>query len=343
MGADHIYLELTNRCNLSCRHCYLSAGPNGQAQLDAGALLRAFELFVGQGGVSVTLSGGEPLLHPEWHAIARRAVSLGLRTTLATNGTMLLESGALESVLDLGISVALSVDAATSTTHDSLRGRGSWADTMRSISALVEAGAGERIIVCFTPTDVNVNELWPLANLLASRGVSHLYLSVLEDRGRERAHRTALALSTDDRVNLLVQVALLFGHSAPLRLDAGHLKYFFERLWHGWDGFGDPIEGTLRVNPRGAVFLTAYSDDERFCLGDLSDLGSCWDSPKAQQILATAAARRNGVSKCRDCHYWLPCGGGSPIRAFATHGEIAAPDDFCYAKQVFLDRWFRAL
>ena len=27
---DHLYIELTNRCNLRCKHCYLSAGPVGQ-------------------------------------------------------------------------------------------------------------------------------------------------------------------------------------------------------------------------------------------------------------------------------------------------------------------------
>ena len=49
----------------------------------------------------------------------------------------------------------------------------------------------------------------------------------------------------------MTQIAMIQGHSdLAVRVDAGHLKYFFHRLWNGGDGLGDPIEGTLRVCPR---------------------------------------------------------------------------------------------
>lgn len=342
MGADHLYLELTSRCNLSCRHCYLSAGPNGRAELGKDVVRRALDDFAAAGGLSVTLSGGEPLLHPDWSSLAAHAVGLGLRATVATNGT-LLEGEAADQILRLGVTVALSLDGASPATHDAVRGPKGWEGAMRGLSTLVRGGAGERVIACFTPNRRNVGELWPLAMEMRSRGVSHLYVSVLEDRGREQLHRGDLGLTLEDRVSLLVQIALLMGRpDLAIHLDAGHLKYFFDRLWNGWDGLGDPIEGTLRVNPEGRVYLTAYSDDDRLLLGELPDIAACWESDKARAILAEAVVRREGLADCSECPYWMVCGGGSPIRAFAAHGKLLAPDDFCESKQVFLERWFRA-
>jgi radical SAM protein with 4Fe4S-binding SPASM domain len=128
-------------------------------------------------------------------------------------------------------------------------------------------------------------------------------------------------------------------------IDAGHLKYFFLRLLNNWKDEGDPIEGTLRMSPSGKVYLTAYSDDERFLLGN-------FNSGNLRQLLRSSAIRNlfreinehsAGSPRCKDCSSWAICGGGSRVRAYAMHKSFDEPDEFCEAKRVFLGRWFRAL
>lgn len=130
-----------------------------------------------------------------------------------------------------------------------------------------------------------------------------------------------------------------------LKLDAGHLKYFFRRLLDEWDGSGDPIERTLRISPAGEIYLTAYSDHPRFFLGNLEDssLDRFWHSEKTEALLAEAGGRLSGLPFCRDCPYWIVCGGGSPVRAFMRTGSFLEPDEFCEAKILILDRWSYAL
>jgi radical SAM protein with 4Fe4S-binding SPASM domain len=115
-------LELTNRCNLRCTFCPTGNGrmerPRGhmsdavfRAALASGRPLEFVLLF----------QWGEPLLHPRFFELARRARSSGARTLVTTNGTLLDErrvQGLLESGIDR---VTVSVDG-DARTHERVRG-----------------------------------------------------------------------------------------------------------------------------------------------------------------------------------------------------------------------------
>jgi radical SAM protein with 4Fe4S-binding SPASM domain len=291
----------------------------------------------------VSFSGGEPLLYDGWEELVRRSVDCGLETAVVTNGTLLNDRNT-ERLASTGATVALSIDGACEETHDRIRGRGSFAKTRAAMRRLAAHGMRQRVIVCFTPMKPNIRELPALVSLLAGDGFRHLYISALESRGREVRNAASLWPDTADRVDLLGELADLTMAQAPaVEVDTGHLRYFFSRLYAGWDGTGDPIEGTARVSPSADVFLTAYVDDERFRLGSLVDasLAACWFSRPTRDLLAAAASRAAGEGACRDCAYWLVCGGGSTARAFAQTGSFASPDEFCEAKVQFLEQWFQ--
>ena len=342
---DHLYIELTDRCNLRCKHCYLGARPGGQHTVDGRLVRAALSEFAAMGGRTVTFSGGEPLLHPDWKSLLAHAGYVGLSCTLISNGTILDKEG-IETLVQLGVRIGLSIDGSQAATHDAIRGPGSFARVQAALMSLAAVGAHSQVIACFTPTRRNLNELIPWAKMLNREGFHHLYVSVLEERGRERAHDLELSLDTEGRVHLLTQLVLLLTHPGlEMHVDTGHLTYFFSRLLGEWDGLGDPMEGTLRVAPTGQVHLTAYVDDEDFLLGSLYEgsLREYCRSERVRALFAEATRRLAGLPACRDCPYWIVCGGGSPARAYAKHRCLSAPDEFCEAKRVFLERWYRAL
>jgi radical SAM protein with 4Fe4S-binding SPASM domain len=342
---DHLYIELCDRCNLECEHCYLAAGPRGNQSLPAELVRRAIDEFVSLGGLSLAFSGGEPLLHPDCLALVEYARKSGLETMIATNG-YLLEDNIISLFKRSGVTVELSLDGSRESTHDATRGAGSFAAVLSALERTAAQQAQDSLITCFTTTRRNVGELMAVAKMLMERGFYRIYTSLLEDRGRTKSFARDLILDTGDKVRLLIQFGLLLSEPrSGLRLDAGHLKYFFRRLLDQWDGSGDPIEGTLRISPEGEIYLTAYSDHERFFLGNLEggSLEQFWHSEKTGALLAEAGGRLTGLPFCRDCPYWIVCGGGSPVRAFMRTGSFLEPDEFCEAKILFLDRWFRAL
>ena len=85
-------LDLTYRCDFRCVHCY-AGHLNGQTaeeagELPAAAVIGLLEQAADAGCLSLLISGGEPLLRPDFPAIYRAARELGMVVTVFTNGTL---------------------------------------------------------------------------------------------------------------------------------------------------------------------------------------------------------------------------------------------------------------
>ena len=96
---EELEVYLNNRCNLSCRYCYVAAAVNQRksAGLSDDQIRSSFEYFhkaQGSGGLrEIRFFGGEPLLDfallERSIAYARRLWGDGISMVLFTNGTRL--------------------------------------------------------------------------------------------------------------------------------------------------------------------------------------------------------------------------------------------------------------
>ena len=75
------------RCNLSCAYCNEYDDHSRPVPLET--MVRRVDLLAGLGTCIVTISGGEPLLHPELDEIVRRIRARGMIARLITNGYLL--------------------------------------------------------------------------------------------------------------------------------------------------------------------------------------------------------------------------------------------------------------
>lgn len=75
------------RCNLSCAYCNEYDAVSKPVPLEE--MLRRVDLLARLGTTIITISGGEPLLHPDLDEIIRRIRSHGVIATLITNGYLL--------------------------------------------------------------------------------------------------------------------------------------------------------------------------------------------------------------------------------------------------------------
>jgi len=83
----HVTIELTDKCNLHCEYCYRESGPERGFYLKHPKEV-LFKLH-SDGIKIVELSGGEPLLHPDFFEILKTATGLFEHISLLTNGTLL--------------------------------------------------------------------------------------------------------------------------------------------------------------------------------------------------------------------------------------------------------------
>ena len=139
-----IHIDLTSACNEQCVHCYYVDHQNRHMPFEmVDKVLREFRAAQ---GISVYLSGGECLLHPDFDRICRLCKSLDLNIIVMSNLTLCSESriALLREVDPQFINVSLySMD---SNVHDSItRVPGSWRKTMDAFLACEKAGLHLRI------------------------------------------------------------------------------------------------------------------------------------------------------------------------------------------------------
>lgn len=77
----------TRRCNLACAYC--NEYDNFSEPVATGEMLRRIDQLAALGTLAITLSGGEPLLHPDFDEIIRRVRSHGIFAGIITNGILL--------------------------------------------------------------------------------------------------------------------------------------------------------------------------------------------------------------------------------------------------------------
>lgn len=104
------YIELTSKCNMTCRHCYNDSSVSGKSFIEpeefTKILLKLRQLHCEQ----IILSGGEPLIHPEICNYITRARSLEIKDiSVITNGLIFNDEFARVCYQN-GVTVIISMD-----------------------------------------------------------------------------------------------------------------------------------------------------------------------------------------------------------------------------------------
>jgi radical SAM protein with 4Fe4S-binding SPASM domain len=134
-----VILELTSRCNLRCAHCYLPAHGDDRP-LATVRLLEVLDELASMGTLFLTLTGGEPLLRPDWQEIVRRARTQGFHVTLLTNGS-LVDDEAAALLGALGVVAEVSFYSRDPEVFDGISGvAGSHAAVRRGVELLRRHG-----------------------------------------------------------------------------------------------------------------------------------------------------------------------------------------------------------
>ena len=176
-----IQIHPTRRCNLRCRHCYSTSGPElaGELAIDSiEALLRDARE---EGFNAICVSGGEPLSYRPLPSLLERARALGYFTTVTSNG-LLLDARRLARLAPHLSLLAISVDGVPES-HDRMRSMPRAFDSMRAKLARVRE-SGIPFGFLFTLTLENLHELEWVADFAAEEGAGLLQIHPLERVGR---------------------------------------------------------------------------------------------------------------------------------------------------------------
>jgi MoaA/NifB/PqqE/SkfB family radical SAM enzyme len=182
-----VLVELTYRCNLDCFFCYNDLGLRGEPlrteqYFDFFAELRDLQVL------HLTLSGGEPLAHPDFLRLGARARDLGFVVRVKSNGHALRGETArrLRDEVDPFL-VEVSLHGANAATHDrQTRVPGSFDRLLANLREALDLGL--RIKINSTMTAWNEGEIEEMLALADSLGVRLQFdpeVTPRDDGGRE--------------------------------------------------------------------------------------------------------------------------------------------------------------
>jgi radical SAM protein with 4Fe4S-binding SPASM domain len=323
--------NLTQRCNLACAHCYISAGAwhSAASELDTADCLRvADEIVAASPSVMLILSGGEPLLRTDLERLAEHATARGATVVVGTNGT-LLSGDRITSLKAAGVrGVALSIDSLDAQYHDRFRhGTGALADTMAAVDRLGNQQLD--FIVQTTVTRGNRAELARIAEWSAARGAVSFNLYFIVSTGRATGMPGLTPAENESVLEELVELERMYRGRMLVRS-----KCQPQIMRHVYQS--EPQSPLLnystrcpcgvqycRITPEGKVTPCPYTP---VVAGDLrlNSFPDIWDSSPV------FAALRNGQlgGKCGRCEFREICG-GCRARAFATSADLLAADESC--------------
>ncbi len=167
-------LELTYRCNLKCVHCFQgpreTCGAALEPEMTTEQVLSVVDEMAEAGCLFLVISGGEPLLRPDFGQVYRHAKNCGMFVTVLTNGTLVTEQ-TLELFGDLPPeAVDVTVYGATSATYEGITGiPGSFERCMSGIRRMLDQGV--RVKLKTMLMTLNCHEVSAMEDMARSLGV----------------------------------------------------------------------------------------------------------------------------------------------------------------------------
>lgn len=183
----HCNLQLTYRCNFTCRICDFWKTEHPAAEELTLADIRVIGAKLNRlGTLIISLAGGEPLIRDDLAEICRILFRANHFPVLITNGWFVDEARARELGKAGLQEISVSVDYADPAKHDAQRGQpGSWDRAVRALELLQRnrVDRRNRVHMISVLMDDNLEEIEPLIKLARELGVTYMLSLYSWNRG----------------------------------------------------------------------------------------------------------------------------------------------------------------
>jgi len=339
--------NFTNRCNLSCLHCYSKADLDAVDTLTTDNIMETLPKLKANGVKFLIFSGGEPLTRKDLFDIADRCKELGIITYLSTNGLYVKTSNA-KKILNTFNYVGISIDGSEKT-HDAFRGlEGSFVESMKAVD-LLNSYNQSKVGIRFTITKDTYDDLKFIFDLAEKHNIPKIYIShlVYSGRGLDNLEMDLTKEQRIEAVEFIIDKAFEYHNTnRDIEIVTGNMEMdailFYNRFVKEYPEYAEEMERRLIAwggNSAGRKLLNI--DSEGFVkpdpffpkkIGNIlhQDFSDIWTNEPIELLEKLRVHPRELSGKCENCKYLNICNGGSRSRAYAIYGDMWAEDPSCY-------------
>lgn len=315
MERHFLQWHITHKCNLSCLHCYQEDTACSMSLQDMMTVLHKYrkylELMNYEGQINLT--GGEPLLHPDFFRIAEAVTSYGIRLGILTNGTLIDDDTARKFSALKPVFVQISLDG-DEEIHDKIRGKGQFSKALQGIDLLKKYGV--KVLVSFTAMKGNLSSFPLLAKECDAHRVDKLWWD------RVVTDDPALYLSTAEFKSISQTACKLKNRYKCVSND------------RALQGLPDKTCGyTCNAGKRLLIIL---ADGEMMACRRLPfTIGNILTDKEIEEIVRLSPIMSNLSipsipEECKKCPHALVCMGGAKCVTYAQTGKFGIKDVNCY-------------
>jgi radical SAM protein with 4Fe4S-binding SPASM domain len=320
-------LQITERCNLHCAHCFVSAVRDGTDIPLEKIRERILPQLVHARVARLTLTGGEPFAHPDLIDIVRAARSVEMTVTICTNGTLIDEHD-LDAMQTIGgVTCNVSLDGFSAESHGKFRGNPeSFQQTVATVRRLGERGLIKGLLA--TPnTLAEASEFARLCEFAKECGAEYVLMNPLASMGR--GVRGARRLASDEQH--LREIARLTDPFAGADLDVVQIRFPNDKAPLSGCEAGTIIyvfaTGEVTVCPY--LVFAARTPGSKHAPADFIVGNILTDSDIARRLDAYRLHDRSTAPAdptCGSCAMASGCGRGCPAAVIAAGGHLGERD-----------------
>lgn len=295
-------LEITNRCNLRCVHCYFSDRYS--------ALEMPYEKIIAvleknKYAQSVVVSGGEPFLHSQMDLILEYLSNIKGEVILITNGTCISEKAYKTFENAPNIKFQISLDGSNAYTNSLVRTGCDFDTVIENIRILAKIDS-KRVVMRMTISKLNYKDVPSFYLLAESLGVAPSFLFAAKF-GSASVHWDKIQLSDSEKACVYSDVLMLnkkLGKQIPPPDSIMHCSFLDNLV------IGEGCSPTVDVN--GNIYLCSYFPD--YIVGNVftDDIESIRNNKTYLQLKEQVRSwsREIALSRCKNCFFVDRCDQG---------------------------------
>lgn len=323
-----IYLEINNLCNATCPYCYNNSNKIGK-NLD----LKQIENIIQNNDVPITISGGEPFLHPDIYRIIDLLSQNNKCNRIITNALLLTERD-MDILLNNNFKIQLTLDSLTENLNDITRGIGSYSQIDKFIKYAYKINKIENIELRFNISTNNHDELFEVYNYALNNNIKKLTYAFLLSSGRNNSINYLLDLKNYQLINeILFKLESIKKSSKTIDViyptlcdDLGCALYSMNTTYI-----------VPRINYRGDVYFCQLFYSSSSIIGNICN-DILINIINSRQALLFIDELKNIVltnSSCKKCIFKSKCYGGCPAHRYMLNESYELNCSICSIKKIY--------
>lgn len=330
----HMYLELTNNCNLQCLHCYLGDRQEGIQELSLEKVKEIITIFEEREGKYITVSGGEIFLYTNWEAVLRFLSKTSIETAVFTNGTLLneyiIDKLILYNIQNIGLSIHGSRES-----DCKIRGKEAHDKSIDSLQLLKKKGLIQKVCLSITPVKINKEDLENYCKFALEMGISRINISLFEPRGNGLTNYDLLCLSQEEKNQLIETIySLAMKYRTSLEIDFTDIRNILTKFTaNSLEKEKHPFWQGIHVTANGNVFLSVLCYIPQYLIGNIyrEPFSTLLTSKRLKDFMLEVVNRKQTIEECSECTWKYFCGGGNPASTFFQYHTIHRQTPYCRA------------